>query len=182
MLVGQVPNRVFQRKLFFRHDPDLGKNTDREATHRKKELGIVLGIYSNETVFPLNRRQGPRQTLLDVPEHSATKINIVLDQPHTTVARPAAFIVIPNVVVVRRIWLGGKVTLNQITSFVDGESEENVEAIHITGIQANGMASFSGRVAVLEEVIGHLWRTIHLASALQTEDKEIKDKACVVIV
>ncbi len=42
-----------------------------------------------------------------------------------------------------------------------------------------GVASFSGRVAVLEEVIGHLWRTSHLAGSLQTEDKEIKDKAII---
>ncbi len=135
--------------MFFLHGPDLEKNTDGEATHRKKELGIVVRIFTKESVLPLNRRQGPRQ-MLDVPKHSATKLNIVLDQPHTAVARPVAFIVITNDVVVRRVWVGGKVTLNQITSFVGGESKENVQAIHITGIQASGVASFSGRVAVLE--------------------------------
>lgn len=54
-----------------------------------------------------------------------------------------------------------------------------MQAIHITGIQANGMASFSCRIPVLKEIVGHLWRTSHLAGSLQTKDEEIKDKAIV---
>lgn len=41
------------------------------------------------------------------------------------------------------------------------------------------MASFSRRITVLKEVVRHLWRTSHLAGALQTENQEIEDKAVV---
>ena len=41
------------------------------------------------------------------------------------------------------------------------------------------MADFSGRIAVLEEIVGHLRGTSHLAGALETEDKEIHDETIV---
>jgi len=37
------------------------------------------------------------------------------------------------------------------------------------------MADFGGRVAVLEEIAGHLRGTSHLAGSLEAEDEEIHD-------
>ena len=69
--------------------------------------------------------------------------------------------------------------MNEVPRLISGEAEENVQAINITGIQADGVTSLCSRIAILQEVIRHLWRTGHFAGSLQAKNEEIKDKTVV---
>ena len=117
--------------------------------------------------------------MFHVPEHGSSKIDVVLDQPHATVSRPASFVVVSDDVVIGRIGVGGQIPLDQVTSFVRCESEENVQTVDVAGVETDGVSSFGSRVAVLEEVVGLLWRTSHFAGSVQTEDQEIENETVV---
>ena len=69
--------------------------------------------------------------------------------------------------------------LDETPRLISGEAEENVQAINITGVQADGVTSLCSRITILQEVIGHLWRTSHFVSSLQAKNEEIKDKTVV---
>jgi hypothetical protein len=117
--------------------------------------------------------------LFDIPEYRTSKVNVVLDQPHTTIAWPATLVVVANDVVVRRVGICAEVTLDKVSSFLSSEAEENMNAIDVSRVQANGMASLGRNVSVLEEVVGHLGRTSHLTRALQAKNEDIQDQTVV---
>jgi hypothetical protein len=75
--------------------------------------------------------------------------------------------------------VSAQVALDEVPRLISGEAEENVQAINITGVQADGVTSLCSRIAILQEVIGHLWRTGHFASLLQAKNEEITDKTVV---
>lgn len=54
-----------------------------------------------------------------------------------------------------------------------------METVDVTGVQPDWMASLCGRITILEEVVGHLWGTCHLARTGETKDKEIENKSVV---
>jgi hypothetical protein len=61
--------------------------------------------------------------VLHVPEYSSAQVDIVLNEPHSTVTRRAAFVVIANNVVGCRIRVG---TQDEIPCLIGREAEENV--------------------------------------------------------
>ena len=142
-------------------------------------MGIVLGVYADERVFPFDGGKGPRQTLLDVPEDGPPQIDVVLDQPHAAISWPATFVVVADDIIVSRVGVGTEVPLYEVSRFVGGEAEQNVQFIDVAGVETDRMADFGGRITVLEEIVGHLGRTSHLAGTLETEDEEIHNEAVV---
>jgi len=81
LLVREVPHRVLEGVLFSTHRSNFGLDPNFEATHREQELGVVLGVYADERIFPFDGGKGPRKTLLNVPEDGPPQIYVVLDQP-----------------------------------------------------------------------------------------------------
>ena len=126
LLVCQVPYTVFERELFSTHGTDLWQDTNFETTHGEQQLRVVSRIDAHESVVPLNGCQRPWQALLDIPEDRTTQIDIVLDQPHTTIPRPATLVIVPDDVVVCGIGIGTEVPLDEISRFFCGESEEDM--------------------------------------------------------
>jgi len=53
----------------FREDPAL------KAAHVEEQVRIVFAVHRHEAALPLDRRDGARQSVLDVPEHSTTPDN-----------------------------------------------------------------------------------------------------------
>ena len=100
-------------------------------------------------------------------------------QTHTTVAWPALFVVVADDVLVIRIRMLGKIALNEVATLVGRESEEHMNAVDVALIESNGMSGLGGRVAELEKLVGHLWRTGKLAGSLQTKDQQVEHQSVV---
>jgi len=103
----------------------------------------------------------------------------VLDQPHTEIPRPAAFVIVPDDIVVGGIGVGAEIPLDEVSRFVGGEAEQDMEFVDIARVKADRMADFGGRIAVLEEIVGHLRGTGLFAGSLEAEDEEIHDETIV---
>lgn len=131
LFTGQVPDAIFQRELFAVHSTNLGEDPDFEAAHREKQLRVLLGVDADEGIVPLDSRERSRQTLLHVPEDSAAEIDVVLDEPHAAVLRPAALVIISDDVVVSRVGVRTQVPLYQVAGLVGGEAEEDVKPVDI---------------------------------------------------
>ena len=142
-------------------------------------MGVVLRVDANEGIVPLDGRERTRKTLFDIPKDGPTQVDVVLDETHTTISWPAALVVVPNDIVVRRVRVCAEVPLNEVTRLLCSEAEEDVDPVNVTGVQPDRMARLGCRVTVLQEVVRHLQWTGHLARALQAENEEIKDETIV---
>ena len=100
---------------YFREDSAL------KATHVKKKIRVVFAIHRHETVFPQNSGDGTRQAVLDVPEHSTAKVDIVFHEPHASITRPTFLVIITHYVLIVRVRMLSEVTLNEISSFLGSE-------------------------------------------------------------
>lgn len=103
----------------------------------------------------------------------------MLDQAHTAISRPTSFVIVPDNITVRWVGVGAEVSLDEITRLVGSESEEDMDAVDVAGVEADGMPCFGGAVTELEEIIGKLRRAGHLARSLEPEDEEIEDETVV---
>ena len=127
----------------------------------------------------MNGGYGSRETVLDVPEYSASKVDVVFHQTHSSVSRPALFVVVTNNVFVVGIGMLGEISLNEITCFISCEAEEDVELIYVARVETDRMGSFCGHILETEEIIWHAWRTSHLTSSVETKNEEIKHEPVV---
>ena len=90
----QVPHAVSVAELF-KCRADLGQETQLKPAHVYEHVRVVLRVDGSKAAVPLDRRERPRQTVLDVPKHGATEVDVVLHQPHARIARPALLVVVP---------------------------------------------------------------------------------------
>ena len=170
LLIGKVPHTILDRKLFATGRPDLWQDSDLETAHGEEELGVIVRVDANERVIPFNSGERARQTLLDVPKDCSSEIDIVFDETHATVSRPAALVVIADDVVVGRVWIRAEVPLNEVPSLLSCKAEQDVEPIDVARIEADWVARFGYGVAILQEVVGHLRGSSHFTGAMQSED------------
>jgi len=81
---------------------------------------------------------------LDIPEDRSSEVDIVLDETHATIPRPTALIVVSDDIAIHLVGVSAQVALDEVPCLISREAEENVQAINITGVQAEGiMRSFS---------------------------------------
>lgn len=179
LFICQIPNCIFQRKLFSGNGSELGQYSNFKTAHGEKELRVVLGVDTNKCIFPLDCRERTRQPLLDVPVNGSSKINIMLDESHAAIPRPAALIVVANDVVISRIRIGGEIALDEITGFISTEPKQDVESVNVTRVETDGMTCFSSRITILKEVIRHLGRPRHLTCSLKAKNEEIEDQTII---
>ncbi len=95
----QVPDTVYMSKLL-ESGPDLGQNTTLKATHIEQEVGVVLAVHGHKAALPLDGCDGARETILDIPEHSSTQIDVMLHESHPSIAWPALLVVVADNVLV----------------------------------------------------------------------------------
>ena len=142
-------------------------------------MWVVLRENADKGILPLYSGERPWQAVVDIPEDRSSKADIVLDETHATIPRLTALIVVSDDIVVRQVGVSTQVALVEVPCLISGEVEENVQAINITGAQAYGVTGLCSRIARLQEVIEHLWRTGHFPSLLQAKNEEIKDETIV---
>ena len=56
--------------------------------------------------------------LVNIPENITTQINVVFDEPHATIPGPAALVVIVNIIMIGRVWIGTEVVLNEVSGLI----------------------------------------------------------------
>jgi hypothetical protein len=66
---------------------------------------------------------------------------VVSERGRLTISRPTALIVVSDDIVVRRVGVSTQVALDEVPRLISREAEENVQAINITGVQADGVTS-----------------------------------------
>jgi hypothetical protein len=96
----------------------------------------MQGFISEQwATHPVDRRKRHRERVLDIPEHGATEVDVVLNEPHAAVAGPAAFSVEANDVLIVRVWVGREVPLDEVARLVCLEAEEDVDPIDVTSLK-----------------------------------------------
>ena len=63
--------------------------------------------------------------------------------------------------------------------FICCEAEEDIEPIHVAQVEMDRMPCFSSGVVELKEIILHLWRSSHLTSPLQAQNKDIEHETII---
>ena len=81
----------------------LGQNTAFKATHVEQKIWIVFAVDRHKAFVPVECCDRPRQAVLNVPEHSTTKINVMLHEPHAGISGPAFPVVVAHNVFI--IWV-----------------------------------------------------------------------------
>jgi len=68
----------------------------RSPTCEKSRLGLSLEYTDTKLSSHSRVVSDARHAVLDVPEHGAAQVDVVLHQPHARVARPALLVVVPH--------------------------------------------------------------------------------------
>lgn len=66
----QVPHTIFVSELFI-GSSGFGEDATFKATHVEQEVWVVLGVDRDKGILPLYGRDGARETVFNVPEHSS---------------------------------------------------------------------------------------------------------------
>lgn len=101
-LILQVPDTIPVSELFKRCAA-LGKNATFKPTHVEQKIWIVFTVDRHKALIPGECRDRSWQTVLDVPEHSPPKIDVMLHEPHASIPWPALPVVVTHNVLV--IWV-----------------------------------------------------------------------------
>ena len=106
-VVNQRPYTILLGK-FAALVADLRQNADLKSVHREEQVGVVATVDAGESVIPFYGSDRTWQTVLQIPEDSATEVDIVTHQPHAGVARPALLVLVANDVLKVGIGLFGQ--------------------------------------------------------------------------
>lgn len=104
---------------------------------KRSELGQFEGRGGRKkrrNPHPVDRGERHRERVLDVPEHSSTQVDVVLDKTHSAVSRPASLGVEADDVLVVRIRVGREVSLDEIPRLVGLETEEDMDPVNVSGL------------------------------------------------
>mmetsp|Transcript_51851 Transcript_51851/g.121766 ORF Transcript_51851/g.121766 Transcript_51851/m.121766 type:complete len:1251 (+) Transcript_51851:175-3927(+) len=152
-LVLEVPDAVAVREVLVEHAA-LGQDAHLKPAHVEEQVGVILGVDRHEAVLPLHRRHRPRQLVLDVPEHRAAQVDVVLHQAHARVARPALLVVVPDYVLVVGIRVLAQEALDQVLLLLVREAEHDVHALDVAAVEPDRVLDLGCDRVEGEEVVG----------------------------
>ena len=87
----------------------------------------------------MNGGDASGQPILDLPENTSSKVDVMLHQSHSAILRPAFSVVVSDHILVVRIWIFSEVALNELPCFIAGELEQDVEMVHVSVIYPDRM-------------------------------------------
>lgn len=93
---------------------------------------------------------------LYVPKNGASKIHVMLHQTHPGVAWPALFVVVADDVLIVRVGMFCEIALDEISSFVCREAEEDPDAFHIATIESDRVGRLRSDIFERKKLIGAL--------------------------
>mmetsp|Transcript_17531 Transcript_17531/g.36309 ORF Transcript_17531/g.36309 Transcript_17531/m.36309 type:complete len:330 (+) Transcript_17531:2994-3983(+) len=179
-LILQVPNTVLEANVLVDH-PRLWLDPNLEPVHVEEEVRVVLGIDTDETLLPVDSRDGTRQAVLDVPEGSPSEVDVVLHETHPAVPWPALLVLVPHNVLVVGVWVLDQVALNQVLGVLLVELEHHENLVDVAGVHPNGMGNLSVDVREAQVLVGPLRRSRDLGSPRKPEHKKVKDQTVVLV-
>jgi hypothetical protein len=101
----------------------------------------------------------------------------MLHQPHPAVLRPALLVVVADDVLVVGVGVFGEVALDELTGFVLGEFEDDVESVDVAHVDADRVFGLELEGFVEHEFVGVLGGAGELAGAVQAENEQVEDQA-----
>jgi hypothetical protein len=90
----------------------------------------------------LDSGQRSRKSILNLPESSTTKVNVMLHETHAAVTRPTLFIVVADYVLIVRIGVFGQESLDQVSAFVFHEAEQYENFVNVTTVESYRVPGF----------------------------------------
>ena len=124
-LILQIPDSIPVCELL-KCCATLGQDATFKSTHVEQKIWIVLAVDRHEALIPRECRDRSWQAVLDIPEHSTPKINIMLHEPHASISGPALPVIVAHNVFIVRIRVLCEVALDQITSFFSWKPAKQV--------------------------------------------------------
>lgn len=121
--VLQIPHAIPVSEFFVLR-PAFRQDSALKTAHVEQQVGVILGVHTDKAVLPLDSGHRSRQTVLDVPEHRPSQVNVVFHQSHPGIPWPAFLVVVANDVFVVRIWMFCEVSLYEFSGFLCSESEK----------------------------------------------------------
>ena len=94
----------------------------------------------------MNCGDAARQSVFNLPEDSSSKINIMFHESHSTIFGPTFFIIVTNDVLIVRIGILSKESLNQFSGLISHKPENYLNMIDISHIHSDRMTclNFNG--------------------------------------
>jgi len=178
-LVLQIPHSVLGGHELFVQGSDLGQDSDFEASHAEQKIRVVLAVNRHETAFPLDSGDASRQSVLDVPEHGSSQVDVVFHESHSRISGPTLLVVVANDVLIVGIGMLGEISLDELLGLLVGESIHDVDGLDVSGIQTNGVLRLHLDVVVGQKVVRQIWRSSHLGSSLQSKNQDVQDETIV---
>ena len=172
IFILKSPSTIFLWE-FLLDSPDFGKDANFKSIHIEKQIRVVLRVNWDKTIFPFNGGKWTREPILDFPENGSSQIDIVLHESHTTIARPALFVIIANDILVIRVWIFSKVPLYKVSRFLLWETENDVQFINIATVEADGMSGFGLHIFETHKLIRTLWGSSQLWGSLKSQNQNI---------
>mmetsp|Transcript_4453 Transcript_4453/g.3945 ORF Transcript_4453/g.3945 Transcript_4453/m.3945 type:complete len:530 (-) Transcript_4453:1161-2750(-) len=160
-LVLQVPDAVPVAEVLVEHAA-LGQNAHLKPTHVEKKVGVVLAVDRHETVLPLDRSDGARQLVLDVPKDGAAQVHVVLHEAHASIARPALLVVVANHILVVGVGVLAEEALDEIFLLLMREFEHNVHTLNVSAVEPDRMLDLSRDRIKAQKVVRLHWRARQL--------------------
>jgi hypothetical protein len=171
----KLPNSFLLGK-FFLQGPDLGQQSDFEASHREKKVGVVLRVHRYIGIFPVNGRDTSWKPILDLPKDTSPQVYIVLHQSHSAVLGPALSVVVAHDVLVVGVRVFCQEPLDQFSGLVVGELEEDVEMVDVPQVDSDGMPGLDFNRLEDHELVFIHGRTCELIGSVETHDQDIDDE------
>jgi hypothetical protein len=110
-----------------------------------------------------------RQFIFDFPEGSSAQVDVVLDQSHACISRPAFLVVVADNVFVVWVWVFREESLDQIPRFVLLKSEHDVDLVDVAHIHSYRVSHFGLYVGKGHELVGHVDWTGQFICSLQAK-------------
>ena len=138
ILILKFPYSFSLSKFFFKSS-DLRKQPDLKTSHGKEQIGIIFRINRDISIFPMNSGDASGQPIFNLPKNTSSKIDIMFHKSHPTIFRPTFPIIIANNILVIRVRILSKISLDKFSRLVRGKLKQNIEMVNIPQIYSDRM-------------------------------------------
>lgn len=76
------------------------------------------------------------QSILDLPEHTSTQIDIMLHQPHPAIFRPTLTVVVTHHIFIIGVRIFSEISFDQLPGLIFCKSKQNINMIHVAQIDS----------------------------------------------
>lgn len=115
------------------------------------------------------------ESILDLPKHCTSKVDVMLHQSHSAIFRPALLVVVPNHIFIVWIWVLGQKPLHKFSCLISHKPEDYVHMVNISHVHSDRMTGFNFYGLEKHKLILILRRTCQFRCSSQTQNQQVND-------